>query len=99
MNHAKYTNLLLKINFNSLGHATSCLLSIARYVIVRYGQESKIINWTRLLSISIQLLVVTYMIGIKLLQMNYLNADTLAKEVSYVHPMVSFLVKLSLSIF
>ena len=59
-------------------------MSIARYFIVRYGQESKIINLTRLLSISIQLLVMIYIVGVKVIQMNYhLDADTLIKEVSF----------------
>ena len=59
-------------------------MSIARYFIVRYGQESKIINLTRLLSIIIQLLVLIYIVGVKVIQMNYhLDADTLIKEVSF----------------
>ena len=73
-----------KIRLISLGHATSCLLSIARYFIVRYGQESKIINLTRLLSIIIQLLMMIYIVGVKAIDMNYhLDADTLIKEVSF----------------
>ena len=81
-----------KIRLISLGHATSCLLSIARYFIVRYGQESKIINLTRLLSIIIQLLMMIYIVGVKAIDMNYhLDADTLIKEVSF-DPLVLSLV-------
>ena len=59
-------------------------MSIARYFIVRYGQESKIINLTRLLSIIIQLLVIIYIVGVKVIHVNYhLDADTLLKEVSF----------------
>ena len=78
------------LKFLSLGHANSCLLSIARYVIVRYGQESKILNLTRLSLIFIQFLVIIYMIGVKVLQMNYLDADSLFKEVSFVPSIPSY---------
>ena len=67
-------------------------MSIARYFIVRYGQESKIINLTRLLSIIIQLLMMIYIVGVKAIDMNYhLDADTLIKEVSF-DPLVLSLV-------